>query len=440
MISPTAIAIVSSRYAPALPPALASRINKAFDEAINGPSPAAGAAKKKSRKMVIPDDEEDDEEQPIASASASHDTAALVEPGGWIAEGDGAGQDYGGGGFLLDNDAAMASGGGGGFSPVDDGLGGGGGFLLDDNTPIDYTTAGGFLPDLDAPPAGGGFLLDDDMNGGGGFLPDLPELPPLPDLPSLDNDDLPAPQPPSRIPLKAIPAALDALSLPGDSHDLITLFREVASEDEDGVASVRREKFIEACSVLLGDEDDDSEDGKPTSDDDSEEEAYVEEGASKSRRRIPTRRSTRANPVKDDSVPAAMELDLADEDSEPYDSDDSDIEIIGPSSSKKGKGKAKATKGKAPARRKKARVLSKAEMQEAEDTFELFFEGGLQVGKTKDKVIGLAELERVTRVLNEKMTEDEMREMLEYATRDNPAGAGGAVDFTAFTKVLAEAL
>lgn len=352
--------------------------------------------------MVIPDDEEDDEqEQPVASTSASHDAAAGVEPGGWVVEGDGAGQDYGGGGLLLDNDVAMAS--GGGFFPEDN-LGGGGGFLLDDTAPIDYSAAGEFLPDLDALPAGGGFLMDDDVSGGGFLpeLPELPELPPLPELPSLDDDDLPTPQPPSRIPLKAIPAALDALSLPSDSHDLLSLFREVASEDEDGVASVRREKFIEACGVLLGDAED-----TPSSDADSEEEAYVEEGASKSRRRIPTRRSTRANPIKDDTVPAAMELD--DEDSEPYDSDDSDIEIIGPTASKKGKGKAKTTKGKAPARRKKERVLSRAELQEAEDTFELFFEGGLQVGKTKDKVIGLAELERVTRVLNAKLSEDEVR-------------------------------
>jgi hypothetical protein len=33
-----------------------------------------------------------------------------------------------------------------------------------------------------------------------------------------------------------------------------------------------------------------------------------------------------------------------------------------------------------------------------------------------------------------------MREMLEYANRDNGASLGGAVDFTAFTRVLAEAL
>lgn len=361
--------------------------------------------------MVIPDDEEEDEE-PVASTSASHDADGGIEPGGWELDGNGAGQEYGAGGFLLDNDAAMPSGGGGGFFPEDDGLGGGGGFLLDDNGPTNYSGAGGFVPDFDAPLAGGGFLMEDDMAGGGGFLPDLPELPelpPLPELPSLGNEDLPTPRPPSRIPLKTIPAALDALSLPSTSHDLISLFREVASEDEDGVASVRREAFLEACGVLLGDADAESDDGKPSSND-SEEDAYVEQSGS-GRRRIPTRRSTRANPIQDDSVPAAMDLD--DPDSEPYDSEDSDIEIVGPSSSKKGKGKATATKtkDKTPARRKKARVLSKAELQEAEDTFELFFEGGLQIGKTKDKVIGLAELERVTRVLNEKISEDEVRSL-----------------------------
>lgn len=214
----------------------------------------------------------------------------------------------------------------------------------------------------------------------------------------------------------------------------------------------------------------------------------------KNRQRAPAsasrpRRSTRANPVQDDEPvdPAAikaMDLDMnliEDEDEGAYDdSEDSDKVIVG--SGHKGKGKGKATtksrgkgkgkgKGKNGARASRAAAPTGAELREALDTFELFFDtddndgDGKQNGQRplalKDRKIGLDDLKRVSALLKVKMNEDEVRqgfpnsgaspllysaadivtqmqEMLEYA-----AGGGhdrNAVDLIAFARVLAEAL
>lgn len=371
-----------------LTPAQMLAITTAFDEAAL-PSPAPTKKQKKNHgKMVVLDDEDEEEQLEMVASTSS---------GG------------GGGGWVVDKMEVEGARGGGGFIPED---GAGGGFVPDDGDG-GFLSGGGFLPEL-SPPAGGFFA-----EAGGGFIPDfpLPDLSHLPDLSPFENNNNNDAPPPDHIPLQSIPRALTALNLPAASHDLLSLFRDIAFQDEAGVDYVTRERFVEACTVLLaGDDDDDNDDseeergGSPSSEDEGE--AYVQEGRA---RRGGTRRSTRANPVhddKDDGRPGAMDLDLDALPSDEESASDSDVEILESSSSrKKGKGKAVNGKGKASTRGKKKdreRVLSKAELQEAEDTFELFFEGSLQTGSLRKKTIGLADLERVTRLLNEKMSEEEV--------------------------------
>ena len=291
------------------------------------------------------------------------------------------------------------------------------------DTGAEPESGGGFFPE---PSTDGGFVPDT----GGGFLMDTSER------------DSP---PPSRIPLHAIPTALQALSLPS-SHDLLTLFADAASDDDEGILSVPREKFVEACAVLLGErilgeeEEGFGQEESSGSGDDSEEE-YVAEV----RGRTGGRRSTRANPGEE-----VERIVLASSESEAQESGDGG-----------GKGKgvavAKGRKGKqGPRKKDRDRVLSKDELREAGDTFDLFFEGSSRWDgrRREERTIGLGELKNVAGLLNEKLADEEVRssswccdlraradekgqiaEMLEYAGR-----SGGVVDLEAFTKVLAEAL
>lgn len=371
--------------------------------------------------MVVVDDEEEDDDEEMEMVATSHQQPSEPDGGGWVVEGE---EQQGQGGFLPIPEADPQAF-DGGFIPDDEQFNfveaPGGGFLLvdDNNNPLvdSTTTGGGFLPEFEG---GGGFLPEPgaDYATEGGFLPELP-------IPSLDFNSnagtgggaptrsSPSPPPPqSRIPVRAIPRALTSLNLPS-SADILAMFHDVASDDEDGIASVRRERFVEACGVLLSV----AAEGE-SSDDDSEEEGEAYEGeegdgTSSRRRRAPLRRSTRGRPVtEDEGTTDGTLMDVDDLPSEESEASDSSLEIVGESKGKKatkGKGKGKTTK---TTKIKKPRALSKEELQEAEDTFELFFEGSLQKGTTLEKKIGLADLERVTRLLNEKMSEDGVRSLL----------------------------
>ncbi|BGP27113.1 hypothetical protein Rt10032_c12g4860 [Rhodotorula toruloides] len=412
-----------------------------------------------------------------------------------------AGDFAGGGGFLPEDDAG--GGRGGGVLPEDDGAGSGGGFLPEPPSGITIQPS-----DADADAGGGGFLLDDftyeggflplppppladlgdpmavdyaastSSNVGGGFLPEPPaEFSSAGGfLPSTSGPSssltFPSPPPPSRIPLGSIPTALRTLNLRRlglPASDLMQLFEEVASEDEtaEGGKSVRRERFREACEVLMGDMDDDEEEEEEEYRDEGEEEEEEEEKGAQGRKRLrragkpkpstvpaedendapklrrqPARRSTRANPLLGNDDISAKDfgaaLDALPDDSGSSLSEvatDSEDDDVGGSVKKKGKSPAKS-KGKKSRRRGRAHPddMTAEDVVAAQDTFDLFFEESPQsVLPKRERAIGLMELQRACRVLKEKMTDGDLNEMLEYAARSK-----GLVDLESFARILVE--
>ncbi|GAA5836908.1 hypothetical protein JCM9279_007698 [Rhodotorula babjevae] len=462
---------------------------------------------KRSRRAVVPDDEEDEADEDDVEMELVAGSAAPAGPGSTAAVPEGLGGGFlpepadggtGGGGFPVEDDEQPAGGflpeppgGGGGFlTEADQGAmmgggffpdasasdaGGGGGFLLPDPSSLDtpmppadagYGTAGGSLPppdnlsrDFDPFAGAGGFLPDDDTPSNS-----LSSL--LPTPAPLTNRLPTPPPPPSRIPLARIPAALRDLGLHRvglAGAELIALFDDVASEDEDDPLrgrSVRRERFVEACEVLLGDEE------PPSAEEEQEEDRAAEDddlglGEGRRRRRQPTRqqpsrrstRGRRAAPgeveegedeeAQDDVVEKDFgEAGVDDESSSSFasesdvaidDEDDDDIVDV-PAKGKKAAGK-KGAKGRRVAKGDPSRPLSKQDLADAADTFDLFFDESPQLAfGQQERGITLMELQRACRVLKEKMTDGDLNEMLEYAAKSK-----GVVDLEAFARILREA-
>lgn len=485
----------------------------------------------------MPDDEEDEDDEddvemelvagsgaPVGTASTAAGAEGLG--GGFLSEPADAGP--GGGGFIVEDDGPPAGGflpepvgGGGGFlteadqgatmsggflpEPAASDVGGGGGFFLPDpsslDTPMrpaesDFGGGGGFLPppdnfshDPDSFAGAGGFLLDDGDDGPSTSLSSL-----LPTPAPLTNRLPTPPPPPSRIPLARIPAALRDLGLHRvglAGAELIALFDDVASEDEDDPMrgrSVRRERFVEACEVLLGDEE------PPSAEEDKEDEGEgageqddLGLGEGRRRRRQPTRqqpsrRSTRGRRAAaqgddegddDEAQDDVVEKDFGgevgvDESSSSFESE-SDVDIDDedededdlPAKGKKAAAK-KGAKGRRAAKGDPSRPLSKQDLADAADSFNLFFDESPQLAfGQQERVLTLMELQRACRVLKEKMSDGDVRpalslslsscasssstaarltllsqqlnEMLEYAAKSK-----GVVDLEAFARILVE--
>lgn len=321
----------------------------------------------------------------------------------------------GGGGFLPDDGAEM----GGGFFPEptsgDNGGGGGGGGFL----PEDYSTSGGFLPDDDT--SGGGFLPDPSpqqpQQFGSYTLYSDPSPPPLPPLPS------------ERIPLSKIPQALQLLNLPSTSRDLLELFKDAAEEDENGQESVDKEKFRKVCEALLDDEDEDEDEHGSSSSslseieegegEGEESEGYIdEEGVANSTRR--STRNTRSTARDSKGRGKAIDQDLPSQDIEislPADFSDSSLSSSSSTSSTR---RSKSTSSKSKSKKLSSSSskttkrrprhdgpLSNEELQEARDSFDLFFATGAPI--VGEKTIGLTELRNVSKLLGEKLGDEEVR-------------------------------
>ncbi|GAA5984566.1 hypothetical protein JCM10908_003402 [Rhodotorula pacifica] len=486
-------------------------IDRAFDTAAVSPRQSTTDATPRRRQRaarVVPDDEEqdddndqddDDDEMMMEAVEIAGQPAPDVGGGGFLPEP--AAAEENGGGFMLDDDSAHMGGGflpeptpaadasGGGFLPYDAGgdYDGGGGFLPEPSE------AGGFFPDHDAgDTSAGGFLpvpesmtaaeatamqQDLDFASAGGFLP-LPDVPAgfLPDdAPSRPKEDdllpLPdpnAPSPPDRIALTSIPAALRSLGLHRvglQGAELMALFEEVASDDEDaeGGRSVQRERFREACRALLGSDDEEEDEEEDERDEYREDALSADEdlqGAGRRRLRRganvkaeqptrvqPSRRSTRANPIKDEEAATPMATEKAALNALPDDFEDEEEESSFASGSEGEGGFSQSGKpnSKKVSRQKKGRKggrrsidpsqpLSAKDLAAASDTFDLFFEESPQLPfPQKDRQISLLELQRACRVLKEKMTDGDLNEMLEYAARSK-----GSVNLEAFARILLE--
>lgn len=276
----------------------------------------------------------------------------------------------------------------------------------------------------------------DDASDGGGFFPSLPQPLPFSTSTDLDSLTLPTPPRPSRIPLSRIPQTLRSLGIPrGNDRQIMEMFEEVGSTDEEDNGhgekskSVRRERFIEALEVLLVDRDDDegSESEKEEHEGGDGDEYEEENPTNPTRRRSTrvTRQSARKNPNKqpvhdDEKGGDVGEVDFVDKAGE----DDDDLSSASasegePTSEEEEEEIAKGSKKtrKAGASRSKSKrkrydplqPVSKKDLEAASDTFDLFFEDSPQLALGQDaRLIGLAELKKVTRVLKEKFTDEDV--------------------------------
>lgn len=456
-------------------------IDRAFNAAAAGAvATRADAPRRRERnRAVVRDDEEEDEDEMMEAVAIAGPEAASTSAhaggGGFLPEPLGGGgfmpvdDDDAGGGILPDPTTAPTESSGGGFLlpdlAVHDDDGGGGGFLPDP------TEAGGFFPEEDdsAGGGGGGGLLpvpdsmtaaeanqmqqDLDFASAGGFLP-LPDVPAGFDTESNDNNLLPlpdpnAPPPPDRIALISIPTALRSLGLHRvglQGAELMALFEEVASDDEDaeGGKSVQRDRFREACQVLLG--SDDEEEDEDELDEYRDKPVAEEESQGAGSRRLrrgaalkaeeptrvqPSRRATRAHPVSDEgeaaAPPATEELaalealpddfeDDVDDEGSPFPSgSDAEEDEYGGRSSKGGQSGSKtAQKQQKKSKRGRRAIdptqpLSPRDIAAASDTFDLFFEESPQLAfPQRERNISLLELQRACRVLKEKMTDGDV--------------------------------
>jgi hypothetical protein len=309
---------------------------------------------------------------------------------------------------------------------------GDGGFILDDTRNDDAMGGGFMLEEDEGDNAAGGFIVDSPGQGGGegGFLPESSPL-------DAESDAAGSPQHPlpNLLPLSSLSRAFDALpTLPRSArYPLMEAFGIVAETNEDGVKCISRDKFIEACSVIIREEyDDDQENDDAEAERDEDENGDVEsqEGeeewedeemrgkVSRRQRGATNIRTTRSNAA---STSTAMVIDpligeeIDDDEAEASSNSDS-RPTAGSKTSAKSKSKAPVvifkSKGKGKAKEKvgkKNRVLTAEEVIEAEETFDLFFEGSIQreLGIT-DREITMEELRRVSRLLEEKNSEEEV--------------------------------
>ncbi|KAG8919635.1 hypothetical protein FRC01_001189 [Tulasnella sp. 417] len=243
---------------------------------------------------------------------------------------------------------------------------------------------------------GGGFIPMDTDEDGGGFMPAA-------DKGSADEDSA---EPPKHIPLSLIPRALQILDLPQDI-DVLTIFENAASGwggqkvgEEDAVS---RKDWRAVCAVLF-------EDPRDTG---------VKEDS--------------LSPPPSDGVPredrdSRDEVDEDDEDDEDVyaQSDDSEAEEDEGDSDYGGRGTAKAAKRTTRSRGKAKEVssdedasgsgfitLTSRQRKECKAAFALFFPDVPQ-DELSEQRLKIKELAEAAKTLKERMTTEEIVEMLEY--------------------------
>ncbi|THH28579.1 hypothetical protein EUX98_g5610 [Antrodiella citrinella] len=274
---------------------------------------------------------------------------------------------------------------------------GGGGFVPTSSSAGRNIAQGGFV--IDEPQAGG-FVVDEPQ--AGGFV--------------LDSDEDPNERP-SRIPLSLIPAALQLLDLQPDDEDVLQVFRNAASgwdsKSRDDVTQadlfVERKDWHAVCTALLESADREEEEGDQDIDMDDNPQREEEE-----------------------SSPSGDEYEYVGEDEAPdYDEDanDSDDEYREASSkSFNAKRKGKETSKSRPRRTKQSAAVSDSgeedasrdatkrvtprQRAECRRTYALFFPDVADEDLDSQRLM-IKDITRVAKVLREKVTAEEIIEMLE---------------------------
>ena len=361
------------------------KINKAFDNGIAGTDAEdegrVRPASKRRRVNVVIDDE--DEEENLGNNQAM---ASGIAAGGFVME-----------------DTEM---GGGGFIPEEST--GGEGFVLEESEIV----PGGFMPELDA--EGGFASAPFDATG-----MDIRSSPPIYVRPAIPANPF------ALLPLSGVPSSLARLRLrPGALTSLMNLFRGVSEKNNEGEDCISRQNFVDGCAVMILDEGSDDDDNEEGAEEEEEEGYEPEESTSVSKK---SSRASRSNPapftqLKNDTKGKgrAREVEAVASDMDELASSDADDTGAATSRSAsksaiKSKGKSSpavaTTKGKGRAKRVKDRNrdLTTEELEQAKETFDLFFEGSDQLWQeTKDRTIGMSEMRRVAKFLNEKIKDEEV--------------------------------
>ncbi|KZT61713.1 hypothetical protein CALCODRAFT_349222 [Calocera cornea HHB12733] len=289
----------------------------------------------------------------------------------------------------------------------------GGGFMVDMEGAEDGPSAGGFLPD--EPISAGGFLTIDQA---GGFLPSSP---------------VPAHPEATHIPLSLIPRALKLLRLQPDDDVVLATFREAATGwggSEGGEHGVSREDWRAVCAVLVG----------------GRECAAGEAGEEAGGFDPDDLESSLTEDEEDAWQPSPSPVSDLDADA---DADYAEAQRT-PSSKRASKGKGRARETEAELSELTYADLSGKKRGEVREAFALFFEeaGGKGVGsgnadergKGKERAapptvtrrIGAADLARVAKMLNEKISSAEIDEMLEMFT----SATDKTVGIQEFSKIM----
>ncbi|KAJ3865394.1 hypothetical protein EV359DRAFT_72443 [Lentinula novae-zelandiae] len=281
-------------------------------------------------------------------------------------------------------------------------------------------SGGGFIVN-----GGGGFILNDtdvagngDGEGGGGFITDVNMSNSEPfSVPEVDDS--------SQIPLSCIPTALQLLDLPPDDEQVLAIFRNAASgwDNHDGSRSddnleVTRADWRAVCTILLepGVGDDGMADGsRRQSESPGGDAEYVEEN------------------VEDD---VDMQYDDEPESDDDYEPGPSSATIHVAGSKRRTRGsrfRTAETDSDAEGTDSRTRRLTVRQKATCLETFRLFFPDAKDDLPTRR--ILLADIQRVAKLLGEKLKAEEMLEMLEvFSTAPDKS-----MDLQDFERMMIEA-
>ncbi|KAF9652280.1 hypothetical protein BDM02DRAFT_2904977 [Thelephora ganbajun] len=326
----------------------------------------------------------------------------------------------------LDDDALYEKNASGGFIP-DDSIEGG--FMPSDSD----TLEGGFM--LDEPEAGGGFIVDDNDDGGG-FIPEpSPPAGPSTSTVPIDHDsevqrEESSPDPDSHIPLSLIPSALQTLDLPPDDEQVMLVFKSAATGWTSGPASARRyartagpaEEVVSlrdwraVCSVLL--EPDPQHDGVDDEDDamDQDRSAQVSDG------------------LVEGSSEEYVESDPGGDSDDQYPDDDNYSDIPAKRSTRSTRRRStRANNGldessEEDVEVKKNRPLTARQKEASRQAFALFLPSSTDTDLEKQRIT-ISDLVRVSKELNEKITYDQMVEMLSLISTSQDKMSVSLADF-----------
>ncbi|KAI9606507.1 hypothetical protein H4Q26_006041, partial [Puccinia striiformis f. sp. tritici PST-130] len=321
----------------------------------------------------------------------------------------------------------------------------GGGFIVEDQETFE---GGGFIVEDQENPAGGGFLVEDQSRGktGGFFRAEEAEADSGLDE-SIDHGKRRSSEHGHQsnssrkvsnyMSIRKIPDALKMLNLPYRNSEILSIFENAASSDEEDRSDrqsrsiqpkeklISRIKFSKVCAVLMvanGDDDEDSgwrTTAKGSSDQASSTSDYQPDPP-------PHGTSTRPRPRKGTQS-------LQTRTSPTSECAPSDVVL------------SKARPQRRQAKGKKAKRFSEAEGEEdgddesamqssALDTFALFLQPTVESSDLSNHTIGFEEIRRAADQLGETMSDEEISEMLNYASYTN----NSRVTFQAFERLVKE--